>query len=201
MVEDTLSDLKGLILSKLKGRVHPDAIEEFFNLFSSPIHISRGDSIISLEDASTHLYFLADGIVAEIGRNTNGQVLIPNAYSKGSFIFNYHWFADRTPSITTYKSLTKATYLRLNQHDLFRLLETAEFEEIFFVIQQIILNQTRSHFIRLLHLKPKEYFEWMLKNQPWLISNFSRNHLAAYMGVSRATLFRILEKHKSSRYI
>ena len=67
-------------------------------------------------------------------------------------------------------------------------------DELLFIIQQRILDHVRGHFRRLLHTSPLEHYRWITKESPALVKGFTRDQMAAYLGVSRATFFRLLQK-------
>jgi len=69
------------------------------------------------------------------------------------------------------------------------------FDEVFFVIQQHLLTQVRTHFQHLLQLSPVQHYIWIFHHKPLLVEALTRNQMAAFLGISRATFFRLLAKH------
>jgi hypothetical protein len=95
--------------------------------------------------------------------------------------------------------MTPVLMMKMEGNDLKELLKEPGFDEVFFVLQQHLLAQVRAHFLNLLHLSPLKHYEWLLMEKPWLVKTLTRNQLAAFLGVSRATFFRLLAKHESNR--
>lgn len=177
--------------------LHPgleEIMTRFINAFSAPISLAKNHEIIVRDDASTNLYFIIEGCVYELSERDGGPPRIPQAYTSNDFVFNHHRFTTGRPAETRYIVSRPSTVICLDQLTLEEFHKEAHFDELFFVVCQIMLKNTREHFIHLLHQKPLDHYTWLLAHSPELCSSLTRNHMAAYLGISRATFFRILEK-------
>ena len=172
-----------------------DVGETFCDLFSPLIMYNKGDKIIFESDASMHIFFLLEGVIAEIGRTNHGALYIPRAMTRNSWFYNIERSISGRTSTTEYTCLTKVALLRCRESDFQNLRQHEAFEELFFTLNQRILGDTRSHFMRLLHMTPRAHYQWLSANNPDLIKFLTRNQMAAYLGISRATFFRLLAKH------
>lgn len=198
-----MNDRESLVLlfSKFSGRIQvpEERIQRFCSAFSLPILAQKREEIIRKDDASRHLHFILRGTIAEIGEDEKNSLTVPNVYGPGDFVFNLQRHTTRLPSKTAYRCMTPVLMMKMEGNDLKELLEEPGFDEVFFVLQQHLLAQVRAHFLNLLHLSPLKHYEWLLMEKPWLVNTLTRNQLAAFLGVSRATFFRLLAQHESNR--
>ena len=162
--------------------------------FEGPLTYNKGSELIVHGDASTHLYFLLDGAVAEIGRDEQGGLLISTAFQPGQWFLNLRRHTSGKTAESPYVCLTSVKIMRLDQRFFDTLVLEPGYDEVLFILHQRILDHVRGHFRRLLHLAPKEHYAWILKECPMLVHGFTRDQMAAYLGVSRATFFRLLQK-------
>lgn len=190
-------DLCTLLRHKLEDRL-PELsplIDEFCAAFSSPQVLPKKTVLIRLDDASTHLHFILDGAVLELGEDDRGQLTVNQDYGPGEFVFNFHRHLTRLPSKTVYQCVTPTRLLTMDQDVLESFQKKDGFDEVFFVIQQHLLTQVRAHFQHLLQLSPVQHYIWIFHHKPWLVEALTRNQMAAFLGISRATFFRLLAKH------
>ncbi len=162
--------------------------------FEGPLTIRKGSELIVHGDASLHLYFIVEGVIAEIGRDDQGGLLIPNAFLPGQWLLNLQRHTLGKTADSPYICLTKVQIMRLDQNVWAQLMQDSGYDELLFILQQRILDHVRGHFRRLLHLSPTEHYRWLLNEAPTLVHGFTRDQMAAYLGVSRATFFRLLQK-------
>lgn len=162
--------------------------------FEGPLTINKGSELIVHGDASSHLYFLLEGAVAEIGRDEQGGLLIPAAFQPGQWFFNLERHTTGKTAQSPFVCLNTIRLMRLNQTFWEQIDQEPGYDELLFLIQQRMLDYVRSHFKRLLHETPLEHYRWIQANAPALVKGFTRDQMAAYLGVSRATFFRLLQK-------
>ena len=162
--------------------------------FEGPLTISKGSELVVHGDASTHIYFLIEGSVAEIGRDDHGGLLISTAFQPGQWFFNLQRHTTGKTAQSPFVCLSMVQVMRLDQTLWEQLIQEPGGDELLFILQQRILNQVRGHFRRMLHETPLDHYRWILREAPALVKDFTRDQMAAYLGVSRATFFRLLQK-------
>ena len=183
-----------LLLGLPKNTALKSLVQYVTSQFEGPLTISKGSELVVHGDASTHVYFLLDGTVAEIGRDDQGGLLIPTAFRAGQWFFNLQRHTTGKTAESPFVCVSNVQVMRLDQTLWEQLQSEPGCDELLFIIQQRILDQVRGHFIRLLHTSPLEHYQWILKESPTLVKDFTRDQMAAYLGVSRATFFRLLQK-------
>jgi CRP-like cAMP-binding protein len=183
-----------LLLGLPKNTALKSLVQYVTSQFEGPLTISKGSELVVHGDASTHVYFLLDGTVAEIGRDDQGGLLIPTAFQAGQWFFNLQRHTTGKTAESPFVCVSNVQVMRLDQTLWEQLQSEPGCDELLFIIQQRILDQVRGHFRRLLHTSPLEHYQWILKESPTLVKDFTRDQMAAYLGVSRATFFRLLQK-------
>ena len=183
-----------LLLGQPKNSTLKSLVQYVTSQFEGPLTISKGSELVVHGDASTHVYFLLDGTVAEIGRDDQGGLLIPTAFQAGQWFFNLQRHTTGKTAEIPFVCVSSVQVMRLNQTIWEQLQSEPGCDELLFIIQQRILDHVRGHFRRLLHTSPLEHYQWILKESPALVKGFTRDQMAAYLGVSRATFFRLLQK-------
>lgn len=159
-----------------------------------PLTIGKGSELVVTSDASTHVYFLLEGAVAELGRDEHGGLLIPIAFGPGQWFMNLQRWTSGKTADAPYVCLSAVKLLRIDQTIWEQLGQEPGYDELHFIVQQRMLDHVRAHFRRLLHESPLDHYRWILKEAPALVKGFTRDQMAAYLGVSRATFFRLLQK-------
>ncbi|MDG1252438.1 MAG: hypothetical protein P8N56_02055 [Schleiferiaceae bacterium] len=191
-------DLESLVVERWK-RPNALLLKAFFSAFSSPISVSKGDILLDLNDESYGLYFVLEGVVIEFGQDETGALIIPQVFQKAGLILNSNLINPGASAKTRYKTASPVTYIRVDQSVIESFKNRDGFGELFFTLQQIFLHQARAHFIHLLHFNPIEHIAWIHANQPLIYTTLTKIQLAAFLGVSRATLFRVLGAFKASK--
>jgi len=190
-------DLCELLRHKLADRLPElsSLIDEFCAAFSLPQVLPKKTVLIRLDDASMHLHFVLQGTVVEFGEDDRSQMTVPQAFGPGEFVFNFQRHLTHLPSKTVYQCVTPTRLVTMDQDVLASFQKKEGSDEVFFVIQQHLLTQVRAHFQHLLHLTPVQHYIWIFHHKPWLAKSLTRNQMAAFLGISRATFFRLLAKH------
>ncbi len=187
-----------LLRQKLAHRLPEleDLLDRFCGDFSTPYMVSKNTLLIRADDASTHLHFIIQGTVAEFGEDDRHYMTVPQVFGPGEFVLNVQRHTTLLPAKSTYRCLTPVRMVVMDQETLHAFQRDLEFGEVFFVIQQHLLAQVRTHFLHLLKLSPSEHYSWILTQKPWMAQALTRNQMAAFLGVSRATFFRLLSKYR-----
>ena len=168
-------------------------IREFTQMFEGPIPLHKGQHVITKGDSHKNLFFILDGVIAEIGRDEQGGLYIPSAYESLQWCTNMETMLTGKKAQQSYVCLTPTLIMQVNASVIEELALQAGKDELVFILNQRFLNHVRSHFFRLLHNSPKQHYAWMKENAPLSLQAFTRDQLAAYLGIGRATLFRMLK--------
>jgi len=168
-------------------------IRAFTELFEGPFRLNKGQRLISKGDLSKNLFFILNGAVAEIGHNEQGGLYILSAYESLQWCANLETMLTGKKAQNSYVCQKSTLFMKVDASILDEFALHAGKDEVVFILNQRFLNHVRSHFLRLLHYSPQQHYAWMKENAPLLLETFTREQLAAYLGVGRATLFRMLK--------
>lgn len=196
--------MRNTLLAKLKtqaktlGPVPDSALNEWIpkldDAFKGPIYFKRGDILIQQDENSQHLFYLLKGCVIESRIDGDKNMTLSKVHSSGDFIFSLQDFTTGLLSQTIFTCKTAVSLLKLDQKILHQFQKMKGFDILFFIIQQSMLGSDRDYTFRLQSMSPADHYRWLKEHSSFITENLTRDQMAAYLGISRATFYRILQK-------
>lgn len=195
---DRKTALKRLQSDLLKGISEDNAlyphIVELVGHFKGPLAFIKGQSLILKKDRHRNVFFILKGAVVEYGRTELGGPMVPNGYTSEQWCMNLSVHSEKKTADFSYKCLSETLVMKLDETYWDALLHQPIYDEIQFIINQRFLSQERDHYYRLVHLTPLEHLQWVKEKNPTLFEALTKDELAAILGISRATLFRMQKR-------
>lgn len=172
------------------------AINFLVNGLLEQVQLHKGEHLTRLQGGGKDFYFLVDGYLKEMYKNlyTSEDELF-NIIPPLSFFVNEDTLFDQKRPSHYFVAYTKITYL---------VLPFAVYEEALHkypVMAKLYLSGTaeiqksrRSRLLMLRMTSTVDKINWVLQERPDIFQKMDKSTLAQYIGVSRASLYRALEK-------
>jgi CRP-like cAMP-binding protein len=136
-----------------------------------------------------------DGLLSEYWINDFGESFIYAFVGPHEYCVNEFKYLFGEPSQSRLEVLQPTRVLKLKQEAEVELRkESSPWEQLSYEVGLEILAKRRER-IRWLSCRKEQHVQKLVAKYPDLIKNGTKEHLAAYLGVSRATVYRLFEKN------
>jgi CRP-like cAMP-binding protein len=155
----------------------------------------RNEMLLDYEQVASHYYFVNKGAVRLFTMTEDGQELSRYFAFESTFVTALPSFIDQKPAHEYLQTIEKSTLLRISRADFFHLVATIPvFAKIYTEILELgfIMAQKRIYGFQGHDALYK--VQWMIENQPKLLSRVSNKMVASYLGIAPATLSRLKAK-------
>jgi CRP-like cAMP-binding protein len=187
-------------LLSLLNSISPLSNSLTYHLYANvkSINFSRGDYILKEGEICQHVYFLESGLIRIFGQQDdreNTSWLL----KEGDIFISVASFFRQQPADENIVALEDCTCWRINHRQLEKTCE--EFEE-FTLHRQIITERYYCQYrdrAKILMLKPKERYAYLIEKEPELLARVPLNLLSSYLNLPQRTFNRVRNKYYETK--
>ena len=138
------------------------------------------------------LNFLTEGTARMFYRNKNGKEVNIRLAIENNFIQDYESLLLNTPSNFYIQAIEDCRFIHIDYNQLELLfVSNQQWEHIARMMNQLVLLDISNRALSHLLLSHEEQYKKLIEERPQLISRFSLEHIASYLGIKRESLSRI----------
>ena len=162
--------------------------------YEGPFEYMPGEVFWDMDDTRSDHYFVLDGLVAEVWRSSNDESFIYAFVGGGEYCTNEFQYLFGEPSQSRFEVIqpTRVLILRQEEEVQFRT-ASSPWEQLSFKVGRSILKKRRER-LRLLSGDRETHLRRTFDKYPGALTWVTKEQLASYLGVSRATVYRILDR-------
>lgn len=162
--------------------------------YEGPFEYKPGEVLWDMDDTRSDYFFVLDGLVAEVWRSSNNESFIYAFVGGGEYCTNEFQYLFREPSQSRFEVIqpTRVLILRQEEEVKFRM-ASSPWEQLSFKVGRAILKKRRER-LRLLSGDRETHLLRTFDKYPGAQTWVTKEQLASYLGVSRATVYRILDR-------
>ena len=154
-------------------------------------YISKDKFLVRENEICRNVSFINKGLV-RLYYVADGKEICVGFEKDFGYVSEYTSFLTQQPSALNIKALEDCAILNLSFNDLQLLYKSHPvFEQFGRKIAEHLFIALSTYNIRLLSLSPEEHYQWIIKNQPYIIQRVPQYMTASYIGVSPEHLSRI----------
>ena len=154
-------------------------------------HIPKDKLLIKENEICRNVSFINRGLV-RLYYVADGKEICVGFEKDLGYVSEYTSFLTQQPSALNIKTLEDCEIVNLSFTDLQLLYKSNPvFEQFGRKIAEYLFISLSTYNIRLLSLSPDEHYQWIIKNQPYIIQRVPQYMIASYIGVSPEHLSRI----------
>ncbi len=154
-------------------------------------YISKGEFLVRENEICRNVSFINKGLV-RLFYVADGKEICVGFVKDLEYVSEYTSFLTQQPSALNIEALEDCELLNLSFASLQLLYKSHPvFEQFGRKIAEHLFIVISTYNIRLLSLSPEEHYQWIIKNQPYIIQRVSQYMTASYIGVSPEHLSRI----------
>lgn len=169
------------------------------SLYEGPVTLNPGEVLWDMGETRADHYFVVDGFLSEYWINDFGEAFIYAFIGSREYCVNEFKYLFGEPSRSRLEVLQPTRVLRLSQEAERELRnEASPWEQLSYEVGREILAKRRER-IRWLSTKKEEHLQKLAAKYPELLKHGTKEHLAAYLGVSRATVYRLIENRNRNK--
>jgi len=167
-------------------------LERLVEAYDGPHLLNPGDFLWDMGDTRNDYYFILEGLVSEYWINDFGESFIYAFIGSQEFCVNEFQMLFGAPSKSRLQVIqpTWVMVLRQEKESEFRNGNTP-WEQLSYEVGKRILEKRRER-IRWLSGAKEEHLRQVITNYPGLLNHATKEQIARYLGVSRATAYRLL---------
>jgi CRP-like cAMP-binding protein len=145
-------------------------------------------------DTRSDHFFILDGLVAEVWRSPNDESFIYALVGGREYCTNEFQYLLGEPSRSRFEVIQPTRVLVLRQEEEHQLRQSSSpWEQLSFEVGRNILKKRRER-LRLLSGDREKHLIHLFNKYPGAQEWATKEQLASYLGVSRATIYRILDR-------
>jgi CRP-like cAMP-binding protein len=164
------------------------------SLYEGPITLNPGDVLWDVGEMRADHFFILDGLLSEYWINDFGESFIYAFVGQGEYCVNEFRYLFGEPSRSRFEVLQPTRVLKLRQEVEVELRsDESPWEQLSYEVGRGVLAKRRER-IRWLTCPKSEHLEKVIAKYPDLLENGTKVHIARYLGVSRATVYRLIER-------
>lgn len=169
-------------------------IKKLLEAYEGPVLLNPGDLLWDMGDTRNDYYFILEGLVSEYWINDFGESFIYAFIGPKEFCVNEFQMLFGAPSKSRLEVIqpTWVMVLRQEKECEFRNGSTP-WEQLSYEVGKRILEKRRER-IRCLSGPKGEHLLQVITKYPGLLNHATKEQIARYLGVSRATAYRLLTK-------
>ncbi len=162
--------------------------------YEGPFEYRPGEVFWDMDDTRSDHYFVLDGLVAEVWKSSNDESFIYAFVGGGEYCTNEFQYLFGEPSKSRFEVIqpTRVLILRQEEEVQFRT-ASSPWEQLSFKVGRSILKKRRER-LRLLSGDRETHLRRTFDKYPGALTWVTKEQLASYLGVSRATVYRILDR-------
>jgi len=166
-------------------------LERLVEAYDGPHLLNPGDLLWDMGDTRNDYFFVLDGLVSEFWVNDCGESFIYAFIGPKEFCVNESHMLFKAPSKSRLQVIqpTWVMVLRQEKESEFRNGNTA-WEQLSYEVGKRILEKRRER-IRWLSGPKGEHLRQVITKYPGLLNHATKEQIARYLGVSRATAYRL----------
>ena len=162
--------------------------------YEGPFEYKPGEVFWDMGDTRSDHYFVLDGLVAEVWRSSNDESFIYAFVGGGEYCTNEFQYLFGEPSQSRFEVIQPTRVLILRQEEELQVrLSSSPWEQLSFKVGRAILKKRRER-LRLLSGDRETHLRRTFDKYPGAQTWATKEQLASYLGVSRATVYRILDR-------
>lgn len=179
-----------------------ETIDAIVNSIGYALEIKKGQIINELNPENKDFWFLKDGFLKEMYRNTYVKedslfnLIPPNSI----FVNEDTLFLDKRPQ-HYFVAYTDSRIIQFSQENYAKILQDYPLVQLLYVAGTAEIQKNRRARLTMLRMsKTLDRVQWVREFRPDLYRYMDRITLAQYIGVSRASLYRAFEKTDKYQY-
>lgn len=162
--------------------------------YEGPFEYKPGEVFWDMGDTRSDHFFILDGLVAEVWGSPNDESFIYALVGGGEYCTNEFQYLLGEPSRSRFEVIQPTRVLILRQEEEHQVRQTSSpWEQLSFEVGRTILKKRRER-LRLLSGDRETHLLYIFEKHPGAQTWATKEQLASYMGVSRATIYRILDR-------
>ena len=162
--------------------------------YEGPFEYKPGEVFWDMGDTRSDHFFILDGLVAEVWRSPNDESFIYALVGGGEYCTNEFQYLLGEPSRSRFEVIQPTRVLVLRQEEEHQLRQSSSpWEQLSFEVGRNILKKRRER-LRLLSGDREKHLIHLFNKYPGAQEWATKEQLASYLGVSRATIYRILDR-------
>lgn len=167
-------------------------INQLSEAYEGPLLLNPGDVLWDMGDTRNDYFFILEGLVSEYWINDFGESFIYAFIGSQEFCVNEFQLLFGAPSKSRLEVIQPTWVMVLSQE------KESEFrngntpwEQLSYEVGKRILEKRRER-IRWLSGPKEEHLRHVITNYPGLLNHATKEQIARYLGVSRATAYRLV---------
>lgn len=162
--------------------------------YEGPFEYKPGEVFWDMDDTRSDHFFVLDGLVAEVWKSSSEESFIYAFVGGGEYCVNEFQYLLGAPSRSRFEVIQPTRVLILRQEEEHQVRQTSSpWEQLSFEVGRTILKKRRER-LRLLSGDRETHLLYIFEKYPGAQAWSTKEQLASYMGVSRATIYRILDR-------
>lgn len=202
LMED--KDVRDEVLSQLleSFRVHLSSnwpeievwAKELVERYEGPFEYKPGEVFWDMGDTRSDHFFVLNGLVAEVWNSSSDESFIYAFVGECEYCVNEFQYLLGEPSRSRFEVIQPTKVLILRQEKELQIRQSSSpWEQLSFEVGRNILKKRRER-LRLLSGDRETHLLYIFEKYPGAQTWATKEQLASYMGVSRATIYRILDR-------
>lgn len=168
--------------------------ENLVNRYEGPFEYKSGELLWDMDDTRADHFYILDGLVAEVWRSSVDESFIYAFVGGGEYCVNEFQYLHGEPSRSRFEVIQPTRVLVLRQEIEIEVRQSASpWEQLSFEVGRNILKKRRER-LRLLSGDREKHLLHVFNKYPGAKEWATKEQLASYLGVSRATIYRILDR-------
>lgn len=164
------------------------------NRYEGPFEYKSGEFLWDMEDTRADHFYILDGLIAEVWSSSVNESFIYAFVGEGEYCVNEFQYLLGEPSQSRFEVIQPTRVLVLRQEIELEFRQSASpWEQLSFEVGRTILKKRRER-LRLLSGDQEQHLLHVLNKYPGAKEWATKEQLASYLGVSRATIYRILDR-------
>lgn len=162
--------------------------------YEGPFEYKSGEVLWDMDDTRADHFYILDGLVAEVWQSSEDESFIYAFVGGGEFCVNEFHYLLGEPSRSRFEVIQPTRVLVLRQEMEMDVRQSSSpWEQLSFEVGRTILKKRRER-LRLLSGNREKHLLHVLNKYPGAKDWATKEQLASYLGVSRATVYRILDR-------
>ena len=162
--------------------------------YEGPFLLNPGDLLWDMGDTRNDYYFILEGLISEYWIHDFGESFIYTLIGPKEFCVNEFHLLFGAPSKSRLEVIQPTWIMVLRQEKEFEFRNgSTPWEQLSYEVGKRILEKRRER-IRWLSGPKGEHLRQVITKYPGLLIHATKEQIAQYLGVSRATAYRLLSK-------
>ncbi|APD08085.1 hypothetical protein UJ101_02587 [Flavobacteriaceae bacterium UJ101] len=160
------------------------------------MHLKKNTVIYEEGSDDTNFYLILKGYVKTYRDYNEGDIKTTYIFEKNQIIVNIYTTILNTPSLVGAECITDCVLFKMNYDDLEKkMLSSSKTSKVLIDYILKYMVHVFEHLDQLTLLTKEERYKWLESNRREILRDLPDKHIAAFLGISTASLSRIKKKY------